>query len=136
MSVTTDTTTDASAIAAPLLAHLEQTWNRADGTAFGTVFTDDASFVDIRGAHHRGRTAIAAGHQGIFDTIYAGSTVGLQVLQARELEGGVILAHVKGEIDAPAGPLAGRHAATATVVLVPRGDDLEIAAFHNTLVSG
>jgi len=119
-----------------VMKRLEDSWNAADGAGFAEPFAVDADFVAIRGDLHTGRRAIAEGHQQIFDTIYAGSTVGLQVLQARELEGGVILAHVKGEIDAPAGPLAGRHAATATVVLVPRGDDLEIAAFHNTLVSG
>ena len=123
------------AIAQGVMKRLEDAWNAADGAGFAEPFAVDADFVAIRGDLHTGRRAIAEGHQQIFDTIYAGSTVSLRVLQARELEGGPILAHVRGEIDAPAGPLAGRHAATASVVLVPRGDEYEITAFHNTLVS-
>ena len=57
------------------------------------------------------------------------------MLQARPLDDRVILAHVRGTLDAPSGPLAGRHSSTATVVLVRRDRDYEIAAFHNTLVA-
>ena len=85
---------------------------------------------------HTGRDAIAAGHQQIFDTIYAGSTVRYQVLQARELDDRVILAHARCTISAPGGPLAGEHASTITVVLVKHDDQYEITALHNTLVTG
>jgi uncharacterized protein (TIGR02246 family) len=94
------------------------------------------NFVAIRGDLHSGRNAIAAGHQQIFDTIYAGSTVGYQVLQARELDDRVILVHARCTISAPAGPLADEHASTATVVLVRHDDQYEITAFHNTLIAG
>jgi hypothetical protein len=36
----------------------------------------------------------------------------------------------------PGGPLAGEHASTITVVLARYDDEYEIAAFHNTLVTG
>ena len=85
---------------------------------------------------HTGRDAIAAGHQQLFDTIYAGSTVRYQVLQARRLGDGVILAHARCSLNAPGGPLAGEHASTITVVLARYDDEYEIAAFHNTLVTG
>ena len=124
------------AVAQGLMTRLEEAWNAADGAAFAEPFSADADFVAIRGDLHTGSTAIADGHQQIFDTIYAGSTVAYRVLQAREIAGGVILAHVRGTIAAPSGPLAGEHTATATVVLALHGDDYEIAAFHNTLVSG
>ena len=124
------------AVAQGLMTRLEEAWNAADGAAFAEPFSADADFVAIRGDLHTGSTAIAEGHQQIFDTIYAGSTVAYRVLQAREIAGGVILAHVRGTIAAPSGPLAGEHTATATVVLALHGDDYEIAAFHNTLVSG
>jgi len=124
------------AVAQGLMTRLEEAWNAADGAAFAEPFSADADFVAIRGDLHTGSTAIAEGHQQIFDTIYAGSTVAYRVLQAREIAGGVILAHVRGTIAAPSGPLAGEHATTATGVLALHGDDYEIAAFHNTLVSG
>jgi uncharacterized protein (TIGR02246 family) len=56
-------------VAKRILADLQAAWNRADGRACGAAFTDDADFVDIRGMQHRGREAIAGGHQAIFDTV-------------------------------------------------------------------
>jgi len=46
------------------------------------------------------------------------------------------VAHIRGTIDAPGGPLAGQHARTITVVLLSRDGEYEITAFHNTLVTG
>lgn len=90
------------------IAHrLETAWNAADGAAFAAPFTPDADFVAIRGDLHTGAEAIAAGHQAIFDSIYAGSTLEYAVLQARELGEGVIVGHVRGTLNAPTGPLAG-----------------------------
>ena len=48
----------------------------------------------------------------------------------------MILAHARCSINAPGGPLAGEHASTITVVLARYDDEYEIAAFHNTLVTG
>ena len=127
---------DVAAIAQTIMQHLEAAWNRADGAAFGEPFSTGADFVAIRGDLHTGRDAIAAGHQQLFDTIYAGSTVRYQVLQARQLDDRVILAHARCTISAPGGPLAGQHASTITVVLLRHDGEHEITAFHNTLVTG
>jgi uncharacterized protein (TIGR02246 family) len=127
---------DVAAIAQTIMQRLELAWNRADGAAFGEPFSAGADFVAIRGDLHTGRDAIAAGHQQLFDTIYAGGTVRYQVLQARELDDRVILAHARCTLNAPGGPLAGEHASTTTVVLLKHDDEYEITAFHNTLVTG
>jgi uncharacterized protein (TIGR02246 family) len=127
---------DVRAIAQAIMQRLELAWNRADGAAFGEPFSTQADFVAIRGDLHTGREAITAGHQQIFDTIYAGSTVRYEVLQARALDDQVIVAHVRGTIDAPNGPLAGEHACTITVVLLKHDDEYGITAFHNTLITG
>jgi uncharacterized protein (TIGR02246 family) len=125
---------DPHEIAQTIVERLEEAWNAGDGGAFGAPFATDADFVDIRGTWHSGEE-IAAGHRRIFDTIYAGSRVQYQVLQARPLTDGVTLAHVRGRLDAPTGPLAGQHEALASVVIVREGDNHRIAAFHNTLVA-
>ena len=122
-------------IAEPMIKRLEDAWNAADGAAFGAPFTSDADFVNIRGELHSGGEEIAAGHQQIFDTIYAGSRVRYTLLQARELDDRVILAHVRATLNAPTGPLAGETNALASVVLVGNGDGHRIAAFHNTVVA-
>jgi uncharacterized protein (TIGR02246 family) len=126
----------AEGVAAELIGRLERAWNAADGRAFGEPFAPDADFVDVRGEHHRGREAIAAGHQAIFDSIYEGSTVAYEPTGARELPGGgVILAHATAVLRVPSGPLAGEHNSMLSLVLVRGGDGWEIAAFHNTLVA-
>lgn len=48
----------------------------------------------------------------------------------------MILAHARCTVNAPGVPLAGEHASTATIVLLKRGERYEIAAFHNTLITG
>ncbi len=122
-------------VANELIGRLEQAWNEADGQAFGEPFTADADFVDIRGEHHRGQEAIAAGHQAIFDSIYKGSSANYKLVQARELSDDVILAHATGVIRTPSGPLAGEQSAVQSLVLVRGGDGWKIAGFHNTLVA-
>jgi uncharacterized protein (TIGR02246 family) len=124
-----------TALASTFLERLEQAWNDADGAAFGAQFADESDFVNVRGEHHRGATAIARGHQAIFDTIYAGSSVQFRLDLARELAPGTILAVATSTLDAPAGPLKGIHTARFTMLIVEQGDAWRIAAFHNTLVA-
>jgi uncharacterized protein (TIGR02246 family) len=116
-----------------IVRHLEAAWNAMDGAAFAAPFAGDADFVNIRGEHFRGRPAIAAGHAAIFRTIYAGSTVHFTVDTARLLRPEVALVHVRSVLDAPHGPLAGRHGACFSLVLTNEPGGWEIAAFHNTL---
>ncbi|HEX8693198.1 MAG TPA: SgcJ/EcaC family oxidoreductase [Longimicrobium sp.] len=127
--------TDPHSIAREIVGRLEEAWNAGDSPAFARPFADDADFVDIRGDHHRGREVIAEGHRGIFASIYRGSRIRYEVTHARELADGVILAHSTGELEASSGPMAGRHRATQSLVLVRDGSEWRIAAFHNTLVT-
>ncbi len=118
-----------------LVGELEAAWNAADGAGFARPFAEDADFVNIRGEHLRTREVIAKGHQAIFNTIYAGSVIRYQVIGVRAIAPAVLLAHVKGTLEAPAGPLAGEHNSLFTVVLVQRENAWSIAAFHNTLIA-
>jgi uncharacterized protein (TIGR02246 family) len=125
----------AEGVAAELVGRLERAWNEADGQAFGQPFTPDADFVDIRGEHHRGQEAIAAGHQAIFDSIYKGSSTDYELTGARELSSDVILAHATAVLRAPSGPLAGEHSSVLSLALVRGGNGWKIAGLHNTLVA-
>jgi uncharacterized protein (TIGR02246 family) len=124
-----------SQVVADVVTELEKAWNAADGVAFARPFAEDADFVNIRGEHHRTREAIAQGHQAIFNTVYKGSVVRLQLDGLRALAPGILLAHVKSTLKAPMGPLAGEHRALFSLVLVRDQDRWRIAAFHNTLVT-
>jgi uncharacterized protein (TIGR02246 family) len=116
-----------------IVARLESGWNAMDGEAFAAPFAADADFVTIRGEHFRGRAAIATGHAAIFRSIYAGSTNRCAIEAARLLRPDVALVHVHAQLDAPQGPLAGRHAARFSLVVSKESGEWEIAALHNTL---
>ncbi len=133
---TTTTTTESVATAAKIFQQLEDAWNAADGAAFGALFTEESDFVNIRGEHHRGPIAIGRGHQGIFDTIYAGSTVRYEPELARSVAPGITVALAAATLEVPAGPLQGVHNARMTVVIAEEGDRALVTAFHNTLVAG
>ena len=116
-----------------IVSALEAAWNAGDGEAYGAPMTDDADFVTIRAEHFRGRPAIVAGHSAIFRTIYAGSINSYSLESARMLGEKLALIHVKALLDAPAGPLAGRHEAMFSAVLTRELGPWQITACHNTL---
>lgn len=122
-------------IAHEVIKQLEDSWNAADGEAFGKAFTEDADFVAIRGDYHQGREAIAKGHHAIFNSIYKDSRVTYELLQARALADDVILAQTRGDLSAPSGPLAGEHSSVSTLVLVRDEEGWQVTGFHNTLVT-
>jgi uncharacterized protein (TIGR02246 family) len=128
------TATSTEAIATTILEQLELAWNAGDGAAFGAPFADESDFVNVNGEHHRGADNIAHGHQAIFDSIYAGSTVRFRLDMARPVAG-TILAVATSTLDAPSGPLQGIHNARFTMVIAEQGDDWRVASFHNTLVA-
>ncbi len=133
MNTVTDPITEPTTIATALFMHLERTWNRSDATTYSEAFAIDADFVDIRGVHHIGRAAIAAGHRQIFDTIYAGSTVHYELDRAREITPGCVVAVVAATLDAPHGPLRGVNHARYTLTIAEGDEGWQINAFHNTL---
>jgi uncharacterized protein (TIGR02246 family) len=141
MSIDTDhiemgcDTVDAFAIASACFEHMEGAWNAADGAASGEVFSDATEFVNIRGEHFRGDgVLIGDAHQGIFDTIYVGSTMRYVVDVARVVAPGCIVAVVTSTLDAPSGPLRGVNQSKITTVITEHGGRWSIVAFQNTLV--
>jgi uncharacterized protein (TIGR02246 family) len=56
-----------------VLSRLATAWNAGDGTAYGTEFAEDATYVTFAGDVLRGRTAIAETHQFLFDGPLRGS---------------------------------------------------------------
>src|SRR3954449_8657147 len=98
-------TTDPTAVATAALHLLEGGWNASDGLRYGAAFAEDSDFVTVRGEHIRGSRLIADGHQRIFDTVYRGSTVQLEVDHATQIAPDVVLAVATSTLDAPSGPL-------------------------------
>jgi uncharacterized protein (TIGR02246 family) len=129
-------TEGATEVATRVLKELEDAWNSGSGEAFAAPFADDADFVNIRGEHHTGRTAIAMGHQGIFDSIYKDSVNEYEPVAVKQLAADVLYVLGRATLNVPAGPLAGEHNARFSIVLSrPSGGDWQVAVFHNTLVA-
>ena len=116
-----------------IVSNLETAWNEGDGHSFGAPFSRDADFVTIRAEHLRGREAISGGHAAIFRTIYAGSVNRFTVESLHLLRPDVALVHVYAVLDAPSGPLAGRHTARFSAVLTREAGGWQIASLHNNL---
>ncbi len=117
-----------------VIDQLQEAWNGGDGEAFAAPYVDDAEFVTVQGQRVTGRRAIAAGHQGIFDTIYAGSTNAMELLGTHPVSDGVVLALTRNTLSVPAGPLAGTRQALGTVVLRQNGAGWEIVSTQNTII--
>lgn len=131
---TTSGSTDAAVVAAAALLRLERAWNHADGDEFGDEFAEDTDFVDIRGAHHHGRTAVALGHQALFRSIYAGSTISYRLQAAKQLTPEWIVVLAGATLDAPGGPVHGVTNSRITAVLGCTDGLWKITNFHNTIV--
>jgi uncharacterized protein (TIGR02246 family) len=128
-----DLTAEDRAALVSTVGWLEAAWNNMDGLAFAAPFASDAYFVTIRGERFRGRTAIAAAHEAMFRTGYAGSTNRCITEGIRLLRPEVALVHVYSVLDAPSGSLGGRHGARLSLVLTKEADGWEIAALHCTM---
>ncbi len=128
---------NAQQVATEVLGRLERAWNDGDGEAFGATYTEDATFVTVRGDWATGRAAITDGHTHIFRTIYSGSTNHMHLVAVRELGDGSLVASSTSTLTCPTGPLAGTRRARSTSVIVrdahQRGG-WRVASTHNTLV--
>ena len=94
-----------------------------------TSSTSEVSTTGRRGLHR-------TGHQAIFDTIYAGSTVAYRLDVARVVAPGCIVAVATSTLDAPSGPLEGTNHSRMTAVVTEQDDRWAVTAFQNTLVRG
>lgn len=81
-----------------ILQQQEAAWNRGDGSAWASAFSDDADFINIRGAVFHGRTLIAQRHAQIFSGPYQGSHSKITIRQLTEIAPGVALIETEHEI--------------------------------------
>ncbi len=58
-----------------LVDRIVESFNTRNAPAFANLFADDAEFVTIFGNRMRGREAISAGHQMVFETLLAGTHI-------------------------------------------------------------
>ncbi|MFI6093178.1 SgcJ/EcaC family oxidoreductase [Streptomyces sp. NPDC051218] len=114
-------------------ARMNESWNRGDATAFVADFADDAELVDFEGTIHKGREAVIAFNQPLFDTVLKGSRmVRGEVPFARIVRPGWGVVHHRVSMVMPGEeePLSSR-SFMQLLALVWQNDRWEVATLQN-----
>ncbi|MFJ4189327.1 SgcJ/EcaC family oxidoreductase [Kitasatospora sp. NPDC089509] len=124
------TTEDRSAVIAVTDA-LNEAWARHDADAFGTLFTEDASYTTFVGTHYRGRRDIVESHRTLFRNFLKGTRLAGEITDVRFY--GPDTAVITGRGDTFKGRPPKKLTKVQTTTLVREADGRwRIAAFHNT----
>jgi uncharacterized protein (TIGR02246 family) len=110
-------------------------WNRHDMRAFGSLYRDDADFVNVYGTHWQGATRIADEHGALHETIFRSSRLTASRVEVKFLNPDVATAHVFWDLSGlvrPNGEPAPDRRGILINVLVRDGSTWRIAATHNT----
>jgi uncharacterized protein (TIGR02246 family) len=117
-----------------IMARLSEAWERGDGVAYASVFSEDAQYVSAPGERVYGRKSIAQSHQRVFGTIFKNSRLGREYpLSFRRIAPDVVLVEATGSVLFP-GEMERNVAPNGfiTLVLVRQGDVWQIVSFQNT----
>jgi len=115
-----------------VFSSLTEAWRNADGEAWGMHFVEDADFTVWFGLELKGREAIAAGHQYIFDGVYANTAFELEVRQLRPIGTNVSVAHLRGYVVNDGEERPEEPDAVPVAVLQRVDDGWKLVTFHNT----
>jgi uncharacterized protein (TIGR02246 family) len=118
-----------------LFQELQAAWDRGDGQAFASYFTDDADYIIVNGTYLQGRQAIADEHQHIFAVLYRDSRLEGFVKNIRFLSDDIAVVHLHGRprIPGQAIPAPEQHS-IQTLIGIRRPDGWRISSFQNTLI--
>ncbi len=134
MNTTTDRSADEKALH-DLFQELQDGWNQGDGQAYAAFFTEDADYIVVNGDYLKGRQAIAAAHQQLFETLFQGSRLEGFVKNIRFLSDDIALVHLHGRPQIAGQPLpTPEQYSIQTMVATRRADGWRITSFQNTLI--
>jgi uncharacterized protein (TIGR02246 family) len=119
-------------IANDLMAEFANGWNTHDMDALAILFHEDGTFVNAVGSYEKGREEIRRSHAAIHASFYKDSILRAEVLDARELLPGVIVAHVSNELEGDARAPGQTARTLATYVIEQRAGLWKFTAAHNT----
>jgi uncharacterized protein (TIGR02246 family) len=117
-----------------IVQSMQDGWNTKDGTLFASKFADDCDYVVVNGMFIKTKTAVAQGHQNIFNSFYKETSLELSLKDARYLTSDVAVAHVSGR---RYGNVFGKYEdvkAIITLTLQKKNNEWVIAAFQNTQI--
>ncbi|MES1158532.1 MAG: SgcJ/EcaC family oxidoreductase [Terricaulis silvestris] len=110
-----------------VVADYAAAWNANDRGRFGSLFAEDARYVNLSGQFLRGRSQIVATHWSTRATYAPGVRMATRLEGARAVTNDTIVAVMRMEqVNDPSAP-GGILAARITLTLVRRGHDWQIA---------
>jgi uncharacterized protein (TIGR02246 family) len=118
-----------------LFQEMQDGWSRGDGQAFAASFTEDADYIVVNGTYLKGRQAIAAAHQQLFETLFQGSRLEGFMKNIRFLSDDIALVHLHGRPQIPGQAVAApEQYSIQTMIGIKRADGWRFTAFQNTLI--
>ena len=117
-----------------IIANLNDAWTKGDAKLWGEQFAEDADFTAWMGAYVKGREVVTSEHGRIFQTIYKGTKLRLDVRSIRFLRNDIAVVHAEGRVakkeeEFPSAPLV-----VPVLILTKEKGRWQIAVFQNTLV--
>jgi uncharacterized protein (TIGR02246 family) len=115
----------------------QDAWNAHDMQALGSLFQEDATFVNRFGHYVRGVKEIVALHAPIHETIYRDSTLMNEVIDVIPIADGAAVVHFWSRLTAGAAHPAGPHQVDTRIlsVLTRRNDTWRIKALENVTLT-
>ena len=118
-----------------LFQSMAESWDKGDAIAYTEHFSEDADYVAFDGVNQKGRAAIIAAHQPLFEKWLKGSRLTGQIDSLRFLAPNVALIHSSGNIiDRGRSTPVPERASSQTVVAKKEGGEWHFVAFHNTRI--
>ena len=112
-------------------------WNAHDMSALGSLFDEDATFVNRFGHYVRGIDEIVALHVPIHETIYSDSTLENELIDVVHIADGVVVTHFWSRLAAGAAHPAGPHEVDTLIlaVLTRQNEIWHIRALENVTLT-
>lgn len=135
MSTHAQTATDDTEIRG-LVKTMEDGWAKKDGNLFASPFADNADYVVVNGMYLKGKKAIAASHQGIFDSFYKETFIKTEVQSVRFIRPDVAIVHYTGKMTGKSNGKDVDSDAIMSLTVEKVNGIWQIDAFQNTGVGG
>ncbi|MBB4929915.1 uncharacterized protein (TIGR02246 family) [Lipingzhangella halophila] len=110
---------------------LSEAWAVGDADAYGTSFTEDATYTAFAGTYYDGRTDIVEGHRALFDGVLSGTKLSDSFLGIRLLGPDTAIVTTRGDTYEDEPPDTPSKVQTYTLQRQP-DDGWLIASFQNT----
>jgi uncharacterized protein (TIGR02246 family) len=118
-----------------LFQELQAGWNQGDGQAYAASFTEDADYIVWNGTSLKGRQAIAAAHQQLFETRLQGSRLEGLIQHIRFLSDDIALVHLHGRPQIPDQAVpAPEQYSIQTLIGIRQDGGWRFTSFQNTLI--